>query len=356
MNRLLVTATAAVACSLAVLPCQSTLTVGAGGYVDVNAALAAASPGDTIVVLPGTYPWCSMNKGVTVRAATPGTVTIGQPLIGVIGTIPAGQTAHLVSLQLGSVQLGGRLTVDDCQLSGKLALTDGVAVIQGCTLQLPANQVGAATIEAQQTDLTAVDCSVYGMTNAAFPPLWRPVIALVDSRLRGSRLLVQGAPGITMPAISADAASSMWLSECTISAVGACAITGGTGRHDRCTLTPPCSSIPNGFVLGAHRVAPLQNGAPFAVEYTLQPGMAVGVFGASTFASQTYPELEQSLLLPVASAFPLAALVADAQGRAGGTWAVPAGPQFVDRTLWLQGFSGFALPLQASPIVGGVVR
>ncbi len=35
---------------------------------------------------------------------------------------------------------------------------------------------------------------------------------------------------------------------------------------------------------------------------------------------------------------------------------VTAGPQFMGQSLWLQGFSGFALPLQASALVGGVVR
>jgi hypothetical protein len=58
----------------------------------------------------------------------------------------------------------------------------------------------------------------------------------------------------------------------------------------------------------------------------------------------------------VATAYPLGVVVADAQGIASASWLVPAGPQFVDRTLRLQGFSGFALPLQASPLVGGVVR
>jgi hypothetical protein len=159
------------------------------------------------------------------------------------------------------------------------------------------------------------------------------------------------------PAVRGDAASAVWLSDCTlVGGAAGCAIEATNGRHERCVLTPPCTTLPSGFVLGVHRVAPLTNGAVFTVAFRLQPGMAVGVFAAPTFASQVHAELEQPLLLPASSAFASTVVIADAQGIASASWLVPAGPQFVDRTLWLQGFSGFAFPLQASPLVGGVVR
>jgi hypothetical protein len=341
------------------LRCQATLTVGPGGYPDVSAALAAANPGDTIVVLPGSYPPFFMTKGVTVRAQVPGTVTLGAIPFGPIVNVPAGEHGHLVSLRCVSLSLRGRVSLDDCVVApGRTSAVDAVVVMQECSMQLGSSAAGTAAFDAAQSEVAATDCVFTGTIPLLVLPS-HPAVALTGSRLRGSRLslIAFGGGGAVPPALRGDAASVVWLSDSTaVGAPGSCAVEAVNGRHDRCVLTPPCSTLPSGFVLGAHRVSPLLNGGVFAVDFALQPGMAVGVFAAESFASQVHVELEQSLLLPAASAYPLTAVVANAQGVASGSWLVPSGPQFVDRTLWLQGFSGFALPLQASPLVGGVVR
>jgi hypothetical protein len=361
MNRQLLLTVAALASALAVAPCQSTLTVGPGGYAHIDAAIAAASPGDVLVVMPGTYPGFAVTKGVTIRPAVAGTVTFAGTFVYISAQVPPGETAHLARLQLPvMICTGGRLALEDCTVApGHVAVQGGsLVVLEGCTVN---SQATFAAIRAdQQSELVAVDSTIAFTPLLPWPGAARSAVEVAGgSRFRGSRLQLTSSSSALAQAgaaVVADAGSSVWVSDSTLVAAGTCAIEAPNGRHDRCVLTPNCSTLPAGFVLGAHRVAPLQNGAPFTVEYTLQPGMAVGVLAAPTFASQTYPELEQSLLLPAASAFPLAALVADGQGLASGTWNVPAGPQFVDRTLWLQGFTGFALPLQASPLVGGVVR
>ena len=54
------------------------LLVGAGGYATINAAIAAANAGDTILVAPGTYNEnVLLNKSVTLMGAAPGVVIQG---------------------------------------------------------------------------------------------------------------------------------------------------------------------------------------------------------------------------------------------------------------------------------------
>jgi hypothetical protein len=348
---------AALAALAVALPCQSTWTVGPGAFADVAAALAVASPGDTIIVMPGGYPPFTMTAGVTIRAAFPRTVMIGSIGLGAGGVIPAGQTAQLVSLDLSGVQFSGHVGIDDCHVAGPVSFVNATAILQACTVQLQQTLLGGAALDAIQSDVTAIDSWFTGTGTIGFPPFWRPVIALAASRLNGSRLVVVTAPVVSLPAIEGDATSTMWLSDSVVLAnTGACAIAGGSGRHDRCLLSPTCSSIPNGFLLGMHRVGPVVSGAVFTIELTAQPGMPIGVFAATTFAAQSFAVIEQSLLLPATSSFPLAFVVANAQGVVRPSWGVPGGTLFINTTLYLQGIAGFALPLQASPVVGGVVR
>ena len=54
------------------------LLVGAGGYATINAAIAAANAGDTILIAPGTYNEnVNVNKSVTLMGAAPGVVIQG---------------------------------------------------------------------------------------------------------------------------------------------------------------------------------------------------------------------------------------------------------------------------------------
>jgi hypothetical protein len=357
MRRRRVLAAGLAALSSQALPCQSTWTVGPGAFADVGAALAVANPGDTVLVTPGGYPQFTMNAGVTIRAVFPRTVSIGSIGLGAGGTIPAGQTAHLVGLDLSGIAFSGGVDVDDCRVFGPVVLTNATAVLQDCTIQLPSTLLGGAALDATQTDVTVMDCMLTGTGSTGFPAFWRPVIALTGSRLTASRLIALAASNVTVPALEGDAASTMWLCESAILAnAPACAIAGGNGRHDRCLLVPSCSSIPAGFVLGVHRVGPLVSGAVATIEFALPPGAPVGVFAATSFAAIPFPVIEQSLLLPPTVSFPVAVLLANAQGTASGSWAIPGGAQNVNRVLWLQGIAGLALPLQASALVGGVVR
>ena len=94
---------------------------------------------------------------------------------------------------------------------------------------------------------------------------------------------------------------------------------------------------------------------PFALEFRTEPNGFVGVFASAGLDTLTAPQLEQPVWLSSATCFALDMLSADANGLATGSWSVPAGTYFAGERLWLQGFSG-PLPMQTSPVVGGIVR
>lgn len=81
---------------------QSTLTVGPGGYAQISDAIAAASPGDSILVQSGSYLPFDLAIGVTIFAPSGATVTTppGGPGIPWIHTVqpPPGQQATIVGL------------------------------------------------------------------------------------------------------------------------------------------------------------------------------------------------------------------------------------------------------------------
>ncbi len=345
---------------------QTTHLVGPGGYPQITSAIAVASPGDIILVQPGTYGMFSTTIGLTIRATVPGASFA--TAFGFGGSViqpPPGQTVHLVGMQLGlTVVTSGRATFDGCTIdaqSGQLAVINAAVHVQDCLLKSYAPSIPAwnpvPALQATNAEVTVIDSTIVG---ADMVPFLTPGVAidLIGSTFRGSHLTVQAGHGSpAMPAVRADAASSVWISDSTIDCDPAgCPIAATNGRHDRCTLTPNCSSLAAGFVLGIDRPQPLRNGLLFTLHMNAQPNSAIGLFVDYSLASSSYATLEQSLLLPPATAFSGGVFVADGTGYATAAWVVPPGPAFVDRTVWFQAFAGPAFPLQASAIAGGVVR
>jgi hypothetical protein len=131
-----------------------------------------------------------------------------------------------------------------------------------------------------------------------------------------------------------------------------------SGRLARCTLQPsscPAPGVPtNGPLLAVHRPAAPQAGAPFQLFFTAEPNELVGVFASLGLATSTFSELEQPVALDLGTVIALDLLVADGLGQATGTWNVPAGT--ANLSLWLQGVTPNAPPLQLSTVTGGVIR
>jgi hypothetical protein len=101
------------------------LFVGPGGYATINAAIAAANPGDTILIAPGTYNEnVVVNKSVTLQGTGPGVVIEGTftedngnfagPLSTWLQTAPgySGASGTGISVSADNVTLKN-LTVDD---------------------------------------------------------------------------------------------------------------------------------------------------------------------------------------------------------------------------------------------------
>ncbi len=339
---------------------QTTHLVGPGGFAQIAEAVAAAASGDVILVQPGVYGSFFTTKGLTIRATVPGAASA----VGTWGNIVygAGRTTRIVGMRLqGFTVWGGTVELDDCiveGLNGRVDAQSSVLVLQRCTLQpvLP-SLMSTTALRASGSEVTAIDCDIRGHDGAGMATA-SYAVDLIESRFRGSGLTIaSGAGNMPMPGIRADAASRVWISDSTVTGTGgACAIDAPNGRHDRCVLTPPCTNLRTGFVLGVHRPQPPQLGGTFTVEHRALPGMLVGVLADFRIERSTPPLLEQALLLPAATAFPADVLVADGTGLAVGAWGIPALPALVDTALWFQAFAGTSLPLQAGPPAGGLLR
>lgn len=342
------------------LPAQVVHLVGPGGYPQIHDAIIAAAPGDIVDVQPGTYAGFGTTKGVTIRAVGQGTVSIAGGWLSVLSA-PAGETVHMVGFHIGTVYVTGNATFDGCTFVNPTGLqVQGASVqMQDCVLTPPST--GAffvnAVVLATDSDVSAVDCRIEGTDAMGLGPP-EPAVLLVNSTFRGCNLTLRGGSGSpTRSAIEADASSRVWLSDSTVTGDPAsCPIAASQGRHDRCTITPNCSGIPAGFVLGVRRLGPPQNGVPMIVELRALPNTPIAIFAALSLEPTLWPQFEQPLLLPVATAYAFDFAVTDPTGF--GLWAmtVPAGPAAVGRSFWLQAFSGPTWPMQASPAFGGVIR
>jgi hypothetical protein len=352
---------------LGAAPGQVTHLVGPGGHAQISHAIAAASPGDFVIVLPGSYQNFTLSFSLTVVAMLPGTVNVvGTPFTHTNVSLPVGQ-AHFVGLALQQVQVQGRATFDTCTIDGSTSIFTapfyliGAEVhLQSCIVRSIAASAGnLGTMWVTNSEVTAIDCTFEG------PPATPTIsggtaVTLHTSRLRASRSTFTAGTGAgtgSAPALSTwQGGSIAYLADSTLVGNATCPIVGGSGRHARCTLMPNCSAWPAGSVLGISRQQPLQNGTPFVLELRTAPGMPIGIFAALDLANTPVPGLEQSALLPLAGAWIAGAVVADATGFATASWPIPAGSQFVHRSLWFQAVDPSSLLLQASAVTGGVIR
>lgn len=362
------------------IPAQTTHLVGPNGYPEIGAALAAAVPGDFVHVLPGTYAPFAVTFGCTIRGLVPGSVHV-QDVAGVAAVTiaaPASQVVHLAGLDFsfpngGHVAIqGGRVTLDQCTVLSRsslslqtapLAVTNADVHLQGCVVSC-SNQFGFnAAMRATNARITAIDSQFFGSPLApSFFYNCSPGIEITGTTLHAAGCAFRaGTYGTgSQPGLRANG-GQVWLSDCTVVGYGpaGCPIDATSVLADRCTLQPAlpsCTTPLGGGLLGVTRPQPLQNGAGFTLSYQTVPNGYAAVFASLELVSLDVPGLHAQTQWIGGGLINLGIVTANAAGQATATVPIPAGAWLVDQALWFQGVTGFSLPLQLSPVAGGLIR
>ncbi len=386
------------------LPAQSLHLVGPGGLPQIRDALAIASPGDTIVVLPGTYAHFTATVGVQIRAQTPGSVRVqwnqafspfcsSNPFCavteGATQLVPAaGQTLTLVGLVFppattqvfgGLVRnrlevLGGRVVLEECVVESVAQHALGVAnatvhLLGGEYHSIPATLVpygATVALRGVNASITAIGTRFAGSSLLVQASGGTPAeaIVLTNSSMIASAIDVRGG-SVVMGGPSANGIStdggSLWLSDSQLQGGGSdsCAVVGSaTIAVARCTFGPAatnCPFLPSTPLLGVALDAPPTPGQAFVLQWRTEPNALVGALWSFELASRPLPIFAQPWSAPANS--PTAGLfVADAHGQASGSWSLPNTQALVGLPIWFHSFSGTSLPLSTAPVVGGVIR
>lgn len=359
--------TAAAACVLAVLAAsagaQATHVVGPGGFATIGAAIAAAAPGDIVVVQPGSYTMLGLDKGLTIRAATAGTVTISS-FAGTNIHVPPNETAHFVGLDFRSLvqTFDSAVTLDHCTMitgGGVLVTRDSRIHLQECLLQIVPFPIGSsnAPLVAHDSSISAVDTTFAGATGQT--AVATSGIKLFASSLQASHCTISGGgPWPLVDGLVADAGSTVWLSDSSVSSdPAACPIAApnAAGHMARTTLAPNCGALPIGPLLGVTRPLPLTTGSTFVLAFRYDPNEPIAIFANVGLDEQHGPLFAQPVRLAT-DCWAAGMTVANGAGSATASWTVPPVLALVDRAVWLQGFAGLTAPIELSPVVGGVIR
>lgn len=341
--------------------------------------LAIAAPGDIIQVLPGTYAPFSVGIGCTIRGSAPGAVQVHDPagVASVAIQAPPGQVVHLAALAFdfpaaGNVLInGGRVTFDRCTLLARgaigpltspLAITNANVHLQSCSVSC-SNPFGFdVAMSGTNSHITAIDSQFFGSPLVpSFFYVTSPAIDLSGTTLHASGCAIRSGTYGTgqAPALRANG-GQVWLSDSNVVGYGfACPIVATSVLVDRCSVqptSPNCPTLPGGALLGVSRPLPLQNGAPFSLVYSTIPNSYAAIFASQELATLTIPGLHAQTQWLGTGVINLGVVLADVAGHATAAWPIPAGAWLIDQPMWFQGLTGFALPLQLSPVAGGLIR
>lgn len=339
---------ASLALLAAVATSQTTHFVGPGGFALIDDAITAAAPGDTILVTSATYVGFYANKGVTIRGLGAGATVFFLATV----SPPAGQTVHLVNLDMGILSItGGNVTMDTCRATN-CTVASANLTMQACTISFGGSGNGLVV---NSSYVSAIDSTFFGQ-NQGMDLVPTEAVRLFNSTFHASFVTLSATNG-WLPALTATN-STVWISDSTMlgGTMGAvpCAVNASQGQLTRCTISPPCTpTVPTtGLLLGMHRSNPFTSPGPFQLEFHTEPNSLVAVWASTSLGNLMVPRIPQALLLDAPSLFLCEVLVANASGIANNTWNLPAG--LTNQTFWFQGL-GIGTTLQLGPIAGGVV-
>jgi hypothetical protein len=163
------------------------LSVGPGGtYVDIAAALAAAQPGDTILVQPGTYGPFQVDKPVRIAATGPGVViaATGASAIRLVN-LGAGDEVGLFNLEVRANPIvalpPASVVVENSQ---------GTVLLSGLSVRCQFAGIGVYAANCER--LVLVDCSIdacgsLGPPQSGALESFNSNVYLVSTRIRGHK-------------------------------------------------------------------------------------------------------------------------------------------------------------------------
>ncbi|MFO1076201.1 MAG: hypothetical protein U1E73_00580 [Planctomycetota bacterium] len=374
--------------SVSSLLAQATILVGPGQtFTDLPAAVAAALPGDRVLVQAGGYSSCIVDKAILIRAEPLGALVVIAHTYGgsMRWQVPAGQMATVAGIEMqtpAAVELptgqavAGTVAFEDVRMTQGLLVADAHATLRGCDISnfgFGVQLVGAAT-------LSAVQCAI----RANFATFWPFVDGITASGTASVHLsgctVTGGTAGFhQLAAIGNGVALSGnargWFVDSTLEAypfgpvlgfapVGLANQSTQPATVERCVLrdhlgNSPASTgtVQNGLVLGLSSATPLARGAAFVLDYHSRPGLPVVAHAAFALGTPvSFPFVAQPDFGFAAAALPIAFAVADAQGNASVTLQLPNAAWLQDLGIWFSGWSELGLPVQLAPVLGGVVR
>ena len=386
-------------------------TVGPGGFPQIQNAIAAANPGDIVVVQAGSYLAFTLNKDLTVTAAPAATVDIvaSNPLQSSVTLLQPPTMAKVAGLRFltlplfGASQvrvLGGTVHCADCVFEGApttmnappaLVVQNAEVALQRCIVLGGGAQTtiaggsgagcdgmtvdtatvaavdsvflggnihwdflghGGHAIVAQAADLHLANCIAIGGGNDPLIPYHAPGNGLriaSTSRVWVADCLIRGGNGRTVAGGAA------------LHNLGATAVVearsqflGGPGSPVGPSVIGPLVTGPLLGLLGATPAIPL--GAGWTVGYLAAPGTPVLVIASDRLATSLTPLLAEPAWMPATAMLVAGAGVTDPTGALPFTFAVPPNPALLHAPCFVQGIAGSTLPLRAAPPVGGVVR
>ncbi|MBK8980079.1 MAG: hypothetical protein IPM29_29620 [Planctomycetes bacterium] len=390
---------AAAAVLLLPVPAQSVLLVGPGGFPDITAAIAAASPGDVVRVASGRYGPFVCDKAVTI-AALPGASVAVAPLpiptsnFTTWFAVPAGQSARVRDIDFtnpfgaffvtSTFVSSGTVVFESCDFDGALGLTevllvqDASVALRDCSIDAGLTAFPNPAIRAVGAGIVAVDCRFVG-SDMTFDGGLHPgdgILASASS-LHLVRCRVEGGDAnvtCAYPAgdgVRTNRGDLTWIADSVLVAGGGPCTPGGHALHNtgaspvrlaRTTLVPSSGAAASigptaaDALIGlAAATQPLLLGGPWRVDYRTVPHATLFVFASlDLMASPPAVTVETTWLPPPFAWF--TTLVAGASGVATLQTTVPNVPALRELGVWLHAVDLASSPWHVAAPIGGLLH
>ena len=317
----------------------ATLTVGPGGaFAEIADAVAAAQPGDDILVEPGTYQGFVVDKPLRIFGTGPGVIVTTLGTYGVeLRNIPAGEEAVVAGLEVLALPLlespSAGVLVEDCP--GTVVLSDVNVTPAQAPFGLYANRCARLMVLSSRVENAGGGAGLAAVASE----VWL-ANSLVAGDLASFGISAEGPDGITLE----DSSLFLWRS----SVLGGNAVTGKPllliGPHGGDGIAADNSDVvvyggPEGLIVGG-------NGGPAGAFHGPGDGGA-GVRllnGSSARLQQDFPivgGLDGSGLVPAASVF--------TDGSSGSTFEARVFPTLTSSTDAVQPTVPFQVDADGNP-------